>query len=114
MAARNELETDYLVIGSGLAGLYFALNASEHGHVTVVATKAPDAASTAWAQGGIAGVFAAEDSFEKHVQDTLTVGDGLCRRDVVELCVREAPRHIRELDARYGATFGKMPDGSFE
>jgi L-aspartate oxidase len=114
MPAGHELETDYLVIGSGLAGLYFALNAAEHGRVTIVTKKAPDDANTAWAQGGIAGVFAEEDSFEKHVQDTLTVGDGLCHRSVVEMCVREAPRHIRLLDDRYGATFGKMPDGTFE
>jgi L-aspartate oxidase len=108
------IETDYLVIGSGLAGLYFALDASRDGTVTIVTKKAPDDANTAWAQGGIAAVFAAEDSFEKHVADTLVVGDGLCHKDVVELCVREAPRHIRALAEEYGATFGKMPDGSFE
>ena len=107
-------ETDYLVIGSGIAGLYFALRASEHGRVVLVTKRAPDDANTAWAQGGISAVFAEDDTFDQHVADTLVVGDGLCKRAIVELCVREAPRHIRALAEEYGATFGKMPDGSFE
>jgi L-aspartate oxidase len=106
-------ETDYLVIGSGIAGLYFALRASEHGRVVVVTKRAPDEANTAYAQGGISAVFAEDDSFAGHVADTLVVGDGLCREDIVELAVREAPRHIQAL-ADLGAQFGRAPDGSFE
>ena len=108
------IETDYLIIGSGISGLYFALNASEHGKVVIVTKRAPDDANTAWAQGGISGVFAEDDSFEKHVEDTLIVGEGLCRRDIVELCVREAPAHIQRLADEFGADFGRLPDGSFE
>ncbi len=108
------IETDYLVIGSGISGLYFALNASAHGTVTIVTKRAPDEANTAWAQGGISGVFADDDSFAMHAQDTLTVGDGLCHPDIVDMCVREAPGHIRRLADEYGADFGRAPDGSFE
>ena len=108
------LETDTLVIGSGVAGLYFALHAAQHGHVTIVTKKAPEVTTTSWAQGGIAAVLGDDDSFESHVQDTLTVGDGLCHEDIVRLCVREAPRHVRSLAHDHGADFGTGPDGSFE
>jgi L-aspartate oxidase len=107
-------ETDYLVIGSGIAGLYFALRASEHGRVVLVTKRAPDDANTAWAQGGISAVFAEDDTFDQHVADTLVVGDGLCKREIVELCVREAPRHVRALADEFGAEFGRLPDGTFE
>ena len=108
------IETDYLVVGSGISGLYFALNASAHGTVTIITKRAPDEANTAWAQGGISGVFAEDDSFEMHVQDTLIVGDGLCHPDIVAMCVREAPGHIQRLADEFGAHFGRLPDGSFE
>ena len=108
------IETDYLVIGSGIAGLYFALRASEHGKVAIVTKRAADDANTSWAQGGISAVFGDDDSFEQHIEDTLVVGDGLCKRDIVELCVREAPRHIRALADEFGAEFGRLPDGTFE
>jgi len=106
-------ETDYLVIGSGLAGLYFALHAAEHGSVTIITKKAPRDANTNYAQGGIAAVLGGDDSFAAHVEDTLRVGEGLCKREVVELCVREAPGHIRRL-AELGAEFGRTADGQFE
>ena len=61
------LETDYLVIGSGIAGLNFALLAAEHGRVVVVTKKRPDDTNTNWAQGGVAAVLASDDSFEQHV-----------------------------------------------
>src|SRR5215467_1805873 len=85
----TQLETDYLVIGSGIAGLNFALLAAEHGRVAVLTKKRPDDTNTNWAQGGVAAVLSREDSFEQHVQDTLTAGDGLCDRDVVEMCVTQ-------------------------
>jgi L-aspartate oxidase len=108
------VETDYLVIGSGVAGLYFALEACEHGQVTIVTKRAPADSNTAWAQGGISAVLGADDSFEKHVEDTLRVGDGLCHRDVVEMCVREGPGHILALADKYGADFGRDAEGHFE
>src|SRR5215510_20698 len=91
------LETDYLVIGSGIAGLNFALLAAEHGRVVVITKKRPDDTNTNWAQGGVAAVLAPDDSLDLHVQDTLTAGDGLCDRDVVEMCVREGPSQVQRL-----------------
>ncbi len=110
------IETDYLVIGSGIAGLYFALHAAEHGRVTIVTKRAPDDANTSWAQGGISAVLAEDgsDSFPQHVADTLVAGDGICHKDIVELCVREAPAHIRALAEVYGTQFGKDATGHFD
>jgi len=108
------LETDYLVIGSGLAGLYFALRASEHGRVMVATKRAPADANTAWAQGGVAGVLDPEDRIEAHLEDTLRVGDGLGHRDVVEACVREVPAHILRLADELGVPFDRDAAGHFE
>ncbi len=99
------IETDYLVVGSGIAGLTFALHAAEHGRVTLVTKRAPDEANTNYAQGGIAAVLDPTDSFEAHVKDTLTVGEGLCHADIVELCVHQGPRAVLELIERWGARF---------
>jgi L-aspartate oxidase len=91
------LETDYLVMGSGIAGLNFALLAAEHGRVVVVTKKRPADTNTNWAQGGVAAVLAPDDSFEQHVQDTLSAGDGLCDRSVVEMCVNDGPNEVKRL-----------------
>src|SRR5438105_3694696 len=99
------IETDFLVLGSGIAGLSFALQAAASGRVLIVTKRAPEDSSTAWAQGGIAAVLDPADSLEAHVADTLQVGDGLCHRDAVELCVREGPQAVRDLVERYGARF---------
>ncbi len=107
------IETDYLVLGSGLAGLYFALRASEHGRVVVVTKRSPTEANTQYAQGGVAGVLGADDSAEQHVDDTLVVGDGLCKRDIVELTVREGPAHILALANEMGVGFDRDSDGRF-
>jgi L-aspartate oxidase len=90
-------ETDFLVIGSGIAGLYYALHLAEHGRVTIVTKREPAESSTQYAQGGIATVLGAEDSFDSHIQDTLRVGAGLCNEEIVRLTVEEGPRHIRRL-----------------
>ncbi|MDX1638931.1 MAG: L-aspartate oxidase [Balneolaceae bacterium] len=96
---------DFLVIGSGIAGLTFALKAAEKGTVGVVTKKEIMEANTAYAQGGIAGVFDTEqDSFEKHIEDTMEAGAGLCNREAVECIVRNAPRLIGEL-MQMGAEF---------
>ena len=108
------LETDYLVLGSGIAGLSFALRAAEHGRVLIVTKRAPDDANTTWAQGGISAVLGPDDSIEQHVQDTLTVGAGLCHEDIVRITCEEGPRLVRELADRFGARFDRLPDGNFE
>ena len=95
---------DFLVIGSGIAGLTFALKAAEYGTVAIITKKEMMEANTAYAQGGIAGVITKEDSFDKHIADTLEAGAGLCNRDAVELVVKEGPRLIQEL-IDYGVQF---------
>jgi L-aspartate oxidase len=107
------METDYLVLGSGIAGLTFALRAAEHGDVLVVTKRAAEESNTRWAQGGVAAVLGADDTVESHVQDTLTVGDGLCHEDVVRITCGEGPALVRELAERHHASFDRAPDGSF-
>ena len=91
------VETDFLIIGSGIAGLSFALEVAEHGEVALVTKKAVMDSNTNLAQGGIASVFDPLDSFDLHIQDTLLAGDGLCNRDVVDLVVTRGPESIRRL-----------------
>jgi L-aspartate oxidase len=91
------ISTDFLVIGSGVAGLAFALKAAPHGRVALVTKRDVMESNTTHAQGGIASVFGQLDSFDLHIRDTLDAGDGLCHRDVVELVVRTGPARIREL-----------------
>ncbi len=86
-----------MVIGSGIAGLSFALQAADHGSVAVVTKRKGGDTNTAWAQGGIACVTSDEDSFELHVRDTLEAGAGLCDETVVRTIVTEGPERIREL-----------------
>lgn len=99
-----EIKTDFLVIGSGIAGLSFALNASEHGSVAIVTKRERSESATLYAQGGIASVFSETDSFDAHIRDTLQAGAGLCHEDVVEKVIKEGPERIREL-ASWGAMF---------
>jgi L-aspartate oxidase len=112
-AMSEALETDYLVIGSGIAGLNFALQAAAHGRVVIVTKKQPDDTNTSWAQGGVAAVLASDDSVEQHVADTLTVGDGLCDRDVVELCVREGPAQVERL-LKLGVDLARTATGDLD
>src|SRR5437016_6435324 len=90
-------EYDFVVIGSGIAGLSFALKASKHGSVGVITKRKGADTNTAWAQGGIACVTSDEDSFELHVRDTLEAGAGLCDEKAVRAIVTEGPERIREL-----------------
>ncbi len=103
-------ETDYLVIGSGIAGLSFALRAAESASVTVITKKESQESNTNYAQGGIAAVFDSDDSFGQHAEDTLSAGAGLCGRDVVDLVIGQGPRMVRELMA-WGAAFTRERDG---
>jgi L-aspartate oxidase len=92
-----KVKTDFLIIGSGVAGLTFALKVADHGSVTIVTKKGVMDTNTAQAQGGIASVFGKPDSFDLHIRDTLVAGDGLCNREVVEMVVRNGPERIHEL-----------------
>ena len=106
---------DFIVIGSGIAGLSFALKAAAHGRVAIVTKRARAESNTAWAQGGIASVTSTEDSFELHVADTLEAGAGLCDEAVVRQIVMDGPARIREL-IDFGVHFDEreLPDGSHE
>src|SRR5215472_16734178 len=106
-------QSDFLVIGGGVAGLSFALKAANHGTVAILTKRARQEGSTQYAQGGIASVLSSSDSFERHIEDTLTAGAGLCRREAVEVAVREGPERIRELVA-LGAEFSRRPGGDFD
>ncbi len=100
------ISCDFLVIGSGVAGLSFALEAASFGDVVLVTKRSRDESSTRYAQGGIAAVLDAKDSFEAHIQDTLVAGAGLCHERAVETCVREGPERIALLQ-KIGARFDK-------
>lgn len=103
---------DFVVIGSGAAGLTFALEVAKHGSVAIITKKEPAESNTNYAQGGIAAVFKDSDSFEKHIQDTIEAGGGLCDPDVVRVIVEEGPNRIKALQ-RGGAVFSTSEDGSF-
>ena len=92
-----EIETDFLIIGSGVAGLTFALKVAAFGSVSLVTKKETMDSNTSQAQGGIASVFDQLDSFDLHIMDTLEAGNGLCNRDVVEMVVKNGPERILEL-----------------
>src|ERR1700676_5755297 len=97
MKHNAQLFSDFLVIGGGIAGLTFAIKASEVGTVTVLTKAGSTEANTSYAQGGIASVWSVDDSFESHIEDTLRAGAGLCDRNAVETIVREGPEAVREL-----------------
>ena len=92
-----EIKTDFLVIGSGIGGLSFALKASELGDVVIVTKKEDSESNTNYAQGGIASVLAKDDSFDLHVEDTQNAGAGLCDPEVVRKVVEAGPGCIKEL-----------------
>ncbi|MBI4579960.1 MAG: L-aspartate oxidase [Planctomycetes bacterium] len=100
------LFTDFLVIGSGVAGLRAAIEAARHGSTLLVTKSRIDDSNTAWAQGGIAAVMSPTDNVEAHIEDTLRVGCGLCERPAVERLIREGPGRVREL-MEWGAIFDK-------
>lgn len=102
--ANDVRTTDVLVIGSGIAGLFYALQVAERATVAVVTKKQAVDSATNWAQGGIAAVLADDDSFDNHVQDTLTAGDGLCDEAVVRRVVEDGPEMIDAL-LKFGTEF---------
>ena len=105
--------TDFLVLGSGIAGLSFALKASKFGKVSVVTKANLEDSNTRYAQGGIAAVFSEPDNFEKHIHDTLIAGAGCCNEEVVRMVVSEAPDRIKDL-IELGVPFDKKEDGTYD
>jgi L-aspartate oxidase len=108
-----EHKTDFLVIGSGLAGMSFALKVADFGTVILMTKTVLEETNTWYAQGGIASVMYAPDNLEKHVQDTLMAGDGLCNERIVRMVVEEGPGQVKEL-INWGAKFDRNTDGKFD
>src|SRR5690606_21190269 len=104
---------DFLVVGSGIAGLSFALKAAELGKVLIVTKSNEDESNTKYAQGGVAAVVDKSDSYEKHVAATQVAGEGSCQLDIVENVVREAPERIKEL-IDYGTNFDKVDEEHYD
>jgi L-aspartate oxidase len=103
--------TDFLIIGTGVAGLSLAIKLAAHGSVIVITKKGATDTNTNFAQGGIASVFDSLDSYDLHIKDTLDAGDGICNQDAVEMVVREGPNRIREL-IDLGVRFNASNDGN--
>ncbi|MCA3016071.1 MAG: L-aspartate oxidase [Myxococcaceae bacterium] len=104
---------DFLVMGGGVAGLSFALEAGRHGTVAVLTKRSRSEGNTVYAQGGIAAVLAEDDSFERHVEDTIVAGAGLNKRSIVEITVTEGPARLKAL-AALGAEFNRKANGEFD
>ncbi len=111
------MKTDFLVVGSGIAGLTYALKVAQEfpsKTVTIITKTNSDETNTKYAQGGIAGVMnLTEDSFSKHIEDTLIAGDGLCNKHIADIVVKEGVERINEI-IEWGAQFDKHPDGEFK
>ena len=108
-----KIETDFLVIGSGIAGLSFALRASEYGLVTIITKKDDKESNTNYAQGGIASVLGKNDSFDSHIEDTINAGAGLCHEEAVNFMVKRGPEAIGEL-LKSGVSFSKNKKQSLD
>jgi L-aspartate oxidase len=110
------LKTDFLIIGSGIAGLTFAVKTARrfpHKTITIITKANTDDTNTKYAQGGIAVVNDLEhDSFKKHIEDTLIAGDGLCNEKVVDIVVKEGPQRVDEI-IEWGANFDKDNEGDY-
>ena len=105
------LESDFLIIGSGIAALRAAIELADAGQILILTKGGADEGSTAYAQGGIAAAIGPDDSPDRHAADTIAAGDGLCRADTVRVLTEEGPRHVHEL-IQWGARFERKPDGT--
>jgi L-aspartate oxidase len=104
---------DFLVIGSGIAGLSYALKVAEHGRVCIVTKTSADETATRYAQGGIAAVMYTPDTYEKHITDTIIAGDGLCDEKIVRMTITESTERVKEL-IDWGVSFDKEESGRFD
>ncbi len=106
-------KVDFLVIGSGIAGLSYALKVADHGKVCILSKSSAEETATKYAQGGIAAVMYTPDTYEKHIADTIIAGDSLNNREIVELTIKESTARIREL-IDWGAAFDKKDSGDYD
>jgi L-aspartate oxidase len=106
-------KVDVLIIGSGIAGLSYALKVAENNSVFIVTKSNEDESNTKYAQGGIAAVWHDKDTIEKHIQDTLIAGAGLCDEEAVRVVVTEGTERVREL-IELGANFDKNKEGAYD
>lgn len=105
-------KVDFLVVGSGIAGLSFALKVAKKGKVCVVTKDQADETATKYAQGGIAAVMYSPDTYEKHISDTMIAGDDLCNEDIVRITIEESSEAVKEL-IEWGTQFDKTVSGKF-
>lgn len=106
-------KVDFLIIGSGIAGLSYALKVAQHGSVCIVSKDQLEETNTKYAQGGIAAVMYSPDSYEKHIQDTIVAGDGLCNEDIVRQTISESTDRVKEL-IEWGTRFDKSGSGKYD
>jgi L-aspartate oxidase len=110
---QEELHCDFLIIGSGISGLYTAYHLADLGSVVLITKSSLLESNTSYAQGGIAGVLDEHDSYESHIQDTLKAGAGLCDEEAVKILVYKGPKHIKKL-IELGAKFKTTPEGNLD
>ncbi|RLB72433.1 MAG: L-aspartate oxidase, partial [Deltaproteobacteria bacterium] len=108
-----QVTTDFLIIGSGIAGLSYALKVADHGTVSLVTKRDIDISATQLAQGGIATVFSAADSFSSHAEDTMVAGAQLSNPDIVDLVVETGPEAINDL-INWGVQFSRKRDDQYD
>lgn len=106
-------KVDFLILGSGIAGLCFALKTAAYGKVCIVTKVGAEESNTQYAQGGIAVVFNTPDTYEKHIADTINAGDGLCNEKIVRIAISEATDRVKEL-IKWGAKFDRTKSGRYD
>jgi len=106
-------KVDFLIIGSGIAGLSYALKVADFGKVCIVTKSKAEESNTRYAQGGIAAVMYSPDTYEKHIADTLVAGDDICNKEVVRFTIEESTERIKDL-ILWGAEFDKTTNGEYD
>lgn len=106
-------KVDFLVIGSGIAGLSYALKVADYGKVIIVTKSKAEETATKYAQGGIAAVMYTPDTYEKHIRDTLIAGDDLCNEKIVRLTITQSTERVKEL-IKWGTNFDKKESGKYD
>ncbi len=106
-------KVDFLIIGTGIAGLIYALKVAKHGKVCIISKSKIDDTTTRHAQGGIAAVMYTPDTYEKHIRDTISAGDELCNEKIVRIAITESTERVQEL-INWGAKFDKNKSGKYD